>query len=281
MAQHWANKKEAKAHKITGNTENGACLWGHNGRFAKSSCAYRYQGHEISKAEREGIYNNWPLPKRTTITTLAYRTTKKKLYPPGYPQELSIPRKGDWFLEGPTDTGYKVGKKTVPKGANFSKDQWPYWHNSHHLIPKGMFLAEINARAAAPVVRLTLLKAMYNINHKINVGILPQDAEVAKMLALPRHLILGKSSKLTTLAEEYFNHTEYNDAVKDRLDEILDDFSKLCDKAPPEHDDPEVTLTKDKLEKLSKDCWRKCVSFAGAGDGEPISAIKRIPSYRG
>jgi hypothetical protein len=281
MGKHWANQKEKKAHKpIPNNTENGACLWGHDGRFSKNSCAYRWQGHEISKAERTDIYDKWPLGAPAKIDTLGYRTSKKGWYPPGYPRSLPAPRKGDWFLTGPTQTGYKVGRKTVPKGKNFTKDKWPYWHNSHHLIPKGTLIAEINARKCAPVMRLSMLKAKYNVNHKMNVAILPQDEEVARILGLPRHLILEGTTKKTKLKTEYFDHKEYNAAVKDRLDTILDDYSKICDKATQAHQEPDVTLTKDALEKLSRDCWKKIQSFGKSNAGLAISEIKNIPSYK-
>jgi len=48
------------------------------------------------------------------------------------------------------------------------------------------------------LIQTALLKAKYNVNHKLNMLFIPQDREVAELLNLPRHIQL-KNTKRATL----------------------------------------------------------------------------------
>lgn len=270
-----------KLHKLISNaTENGACLTGHNSRYAKVSCAYRWQAHKVSLEERSSIYNG-KTSKKKEIKTNVYETNSGGFYPPpkDYNPSINPPTNiGDWDLDGPKVPfkPFEGSKKKIPKGENFTKTYWPYWHNAHHLIPKGLFNSLISETSCSYLICQSLLEAKYNINHKINMMILPQDKEVGKILKLPRHLILREKSR-----EEFFDHTAYNNLVKSKLKQIIDNYKELCDKPKKkDHKIPKPTLDKKKLEKLSKDCYSTIVQFGKISAGEPLADIPKIISKK-
>jgi hypothetical protein len=159
----------------------------------------------------------------------------------------------------------------VPQGKNFTNWVWPYWHNAHHLIPKGTFNAQIEAIANARVrklVRQQMLVAEYNINHFRNVMILPQDKEVARLLKLPRHLILEDGAKSQS-NPEYFDHKAYNANVKVHLNSILDQYKKAVQKDVC--NPPSAKASRTRLEKLSDRCLDTIKTFGKAAGGQPLS----------
>jgi hypothetical protein len=161
---------------------------------------------------------------------------------------------------------------------------WPYWNNAHHLIPKGTLKASINEVGEEDsdlreFIVGGLLNAKYNVNHWINVVILPMDREVGRLLKLPRHLILEDETVLDGKTEK-FDHTAYGDLVKKKLDSIMKGFK---DKFKP--DDPNkceawktAKLSKTKLVNLSKKCFRSITVFGKTkrGAGAPLSELPSL-----
>jgi hypothetical protein len=251
--KHITQKQLDKLHQPTNETENGACLTGHEGRYKKDkSCSYRWQAHHVSIKERKPIYNGITLEdgQQTRnkvairnipgkgIQTSAYKTKKRRFHPSSYVTHLPPPGPGDWDLEGPNQDlaprkTIAGRKETIPKGQNFTKDRWPYWHNAHHLIPKSLLNDTIDLVAknspnpdAASIIRKSLLEAQYNVNHFANMIILPQDREVGRLLKFPRHLILVElsGSKQQMKRTETACHEAYDNYVSTRLEKILNEL---------------------------------------------------------
>jgi len=274
---HFGKKRLSKLHKpIKGQTDDGACLTGHRPNYSKLSdgkkwtCNYRYQSIEQAKAV--GRIN-----KRLHGYTTRRRNpvpTALKTAPPRYSTSIDPPRAKDWHIGGPSPNPIsrknKLGRTVkIPVGMNFSQDTWPYWNNAHHLIPKGT-LAKVIVAEKEPISTLIqqgLLTALYNVNHMLNMLLMPQDREVAKMLRMPRHIQL-KEGDDPSISAQVFNHPEYNDMVQVGLDEIISEYADIADKADKAkakpHDIPKVKLSKAKLEALSERLLTLVLSW---GDG--------------
>ncbi len=96
----------------------------------------------------------------------------------------------------------------------------PYRHNSHHMIPNAQIAEAIGATvsdilkqkknipepATRPAIEGSLLVAEYNLNHKVNMIILPGDQEIAQSVKLPRRLATACS----------MSHESYSDNVHTR-----------------------------------------------------------------
>lgn len=270
------------------NTEGGACLTGHESSLAANSCAYRWQALTESKKNRTHLYDKTPLAGAQqkaapmgTLATSAYLSNRGGLYPGQYGAVIFLPQKGDWHLDGPTRNNMEdAAGRRIPQGQNFTKHTWPYWHNSHHLIPKGLFnetIAEIKDVDCQALVRLALLRAGYNINHHINVIILPQDLEVARVLGLPRHLILEDGSWMIEESPK-FDHLLYNWNVFDRLNPIIGRYKKACDdELRKSCDTSKFKLSREELEDLSEICHKSITQYGPTNPGEPISDMPPLP----
>ncbi|MCY1016936.1 AHH domain-containing protein [Pyxidicoccus sp. MSG2] len=269
---HFGDAKLDTLHDIQKNTtEGGACLTGHSADFKdfknKVSCNYRYQGHEQADSNgdiksRLHSYND-NLPERR-IETSAYQAKKGGMTPDRYCAHLAIPEPGDWDVRGPLKSvrrrTFDKSKVRIPAGYNFTQDTWPYWNNAHHLIPKGTLEKKILEQEykVSNIMQKALLKAKYNVNHKRNMLMIPQDREVAALLNLPRHIQL-KDDDAPSLAASCTDHPIYSAMVKEvemGLNKIIDDYKSICDGAKPkpgeEHEIPDVDLDKSKLEDLSE-----------------------------
>jgi A nuclease family of the HNH/ENDO VII superfamily with conserved AHH len=280
----------AKLHKRQKQTDDGACLTGHEGGYLKNnSCSYRWQAHSISLADRTDMYDDLavPAPPAGGIATNAYRSKKSKLVPAWYVTALEPPEPGDWNLAGPKR---KIKRKsnnkrtdTIPIGKNFTKDRWPYWHNSHHLIPKSLLREVINASAdgdgvnplAPSIIRKCLLVAKYNVNHTVNMILLPQDREVGKILGLPRHLILKELAGPGLDARtEVASHRDYDCFVEERLTKIISDFAARIDKKNcVDAEDPQTN--KQRLEKLSRELLQQIKAFGADRLGRPLADMRK------
>ena len=272
---HFGAKRLNKLHEKVKGTEQGACLTGHQASYSKKtagkkiSCNYRYQSHEQAKAN-SSIKNR--LEGYPTNLTAQIKTALK-VAPPRYSTSIAPPGPGDWDLEGPT-TGPIVRKNkqrrkvTIPIGMNFSQDTWPYWNNAHHLIPKGT-LKDVIVSNPAPIpnmIQQGLLSALYNVNHKRNMLLIPQDREVADILNMPRHIQL-KEGDDPTISAQVFNHPKYNDMVEIGLKKIFMSYKRIADNANKNktgHQVPNIKLDKAKLEKLSDNLLALVLSW-GSG----------------
>lgn len=261
-------------------TEGGACLSGHEGNFSKkrnqTTCNYRYQAYEQAKSEqairtRLESYN-WS----KQITTSVYQTLAGGWAPSYYSATLPAPRPGDWHVEGPVQPIVRQTLKgqalKIPTGMNFTQDTWPYWNNAHHIIPKGMFNAIITEQPTPvpDVMRKSLLAAKYNINHKINMFLLPQDKEVAAILGLTRHIQL-RHNDAPGVSEIFTDHPVYNDLVRSKLTSIIQNYKSICDQAKPTgHEIPNAQLDKAKLEDLSKELMKTILDWGQQSPGDSL-----------
>src|SRR4030095_2738576 len=135
--QHVRGLFTAKHIEVKNGQDDGACFTGHVSSYKRSSCSYRWQAHEESKNTRRATSFT---PVTGAVGTSAYKTKRKVLFPRKY-KTLPAPQPGDWDIDGPNrkDMRDAVGRR-IGEHANFHKNWlWPYWHNSHHLIPKGTF----------------------------------------------------------------------------------------------------------------------------------------------
>ncbi len=270
------SKNFKACHKRTGNNSGGACLWGHNDRYSKSSCSYRWQAHTKAKRDND-IYHRYQKKSGSKLQTLGH-WTDKGFYPAGYTPEIDFPNKNQW---------------SPNKLGNFEKS-WivPYWHNAHHLIPKSMLINEITTAAGndpdvSIIIQQALLNAQYNINEDINMIILPQDQSVANLLSLPRHISLSKGG-------EHASHTSYDkgisqskpfrDAIKviitKELKKVISDYKKAVksakNKSPKKHPKVKAKANKTQLEDLSNELYNAITGKTPGkffDPGEPLDSI--------
>jgi A nuclease family of the HNH/ENDO VII superfamily with conserved AHH len=167
------------------------------------------------------------------------------------------------------------------KPGNYEHFKRPYWHNAHHIIPNGSLKNAIaNTGAAASglpnLIKQGLLKATYNLNDKVNMIILPMERKWGVLLGLPRHLKrdeVGPNEK-----QEFFSHANYSDAAEKGLEPIMNGFKKMAvaamDSAKP-HEKPDVQLSKEQLESLSRRIYS---SIKTAGKVKPGEALSKLTS---
>lgn len=272
------------ANRALNSTEGGSCMTGHQGDFSgfggKATCNYRYQAYEQAKSE-SAIKNR--LHDYASITvdlaTSVYETKKGGWSPSRYSMTIKPPRPGDWDVGGPTlpITRKSIAGETVviPPSMNFTQDTWPYWNNAHHIIPKGQLNHTIGLEtlAVGQLMKKALMTAKYNVNHKINMFMLPQDREVAKVLGLARHIQL-KEDDADGISGMCTNHPIYNRLVDDKLTQIINGYrttvKSAIDSAEKTHDVPNPSLDKAKLEALSKELMDLIVSWGKKRDGSSL-----------
>jgi len=276
-----------KKHLANDDTEGGACLTGHEYKYErrgnKKTCNYRYQAWEQADAHG-GIKAALHSYETKTITT-PIRTSSWKKLKPEYCAILPKPRPGDWHLDGPrtdiTRKSFAGATKIVDATMNFTKELWPYWNNAHHLIPKGTFQAKVVAEGepVSSLIQKALLTAQYNINHKINMLLMPQDKRVAAILGLPRHIQL-RDKDAPGLAPICGNHPVYNEmtcTIRNGLNSIIRNYRKICNEAidavKGTHKVPKPSLDKKKLENLSKRLLKMILGATAAGKIKKGQAI--------
>jgi A nuclease family of the HNH/ENDO VII superfamily with conserved AHH len=285
-------------HKAFGLTaiNDGKCLTGHDSKYEEMTCSYRWQAHVVAKERETQLgstrYNVRGIHTRFLfgIKTNAYTAKSGKPHPSQYIGRISYPHDGDWDLDGPKRLiprqTFLNQPRDIAPGANFQDCYNPYWHNSHHMIPKSLFNKMIDetgsgegANPECPaIIRSCLLEAGYNINHKINMIILPQDKEVGEILRLPRHLILleegGGEDVDAGLRKEMMSHVEYDTFVKEKLIPEVDAYKKKVAETKCVSPDPKPSLSKEKLEDVSEQCFDAIVRFGLPIGGRPLSDIK-------
>lgn len=263
---HFGSKALGELHKDVKDLDNGACLTGHKSSFTrfrnKTSCNYRYQAYEQALSEPR-IKNQLESYKSKSITgpikTSAYETKSGKMSPSYYCAVLQPPQAGDWDIKGPNRiiarSNFNKNAVRIPENHNFTQDTWPYWNNAHHIIPKGTLKAMIlAARPVEELIQQALLQAKYNVNYKLNMLLMPQDREVARLLGLPRHLQL-REDDAPGLSDACTNHPIYNDMVESKLTPVINAYKEDCAKAQKKatgHKVPKVELDKTRLENVSK-----------------------------
>jgi hypothetical protein len=292
-------------------TEGGACLTGHLYDFAEKknqkTCNYRYQAYEQAKAETR-IRNRLHSYERKLpqvhhedgqlllfITTSVFKSKKRGLWPACLSVYMPLPRVPDWHLGGPATAilRERIDKKTtdnvIQPGMNFTNMRWPYWNNAHHLISKGRFKATIIGHGAvmSELIQTALLKAKYNINHKLNMLLIPMDKEVAAILGFLRHLQLGHDD--APVRKEKRAHRIYDKMVigmeKSGLNRIIGNYASILTdveaqrEKDKDHDVPDAELDKKKLERLSAILLDWILDEGAVSQGDSLDATAHALGY--
>jgi hypothetical protein len=199
--KHAFDKSLLKLHERTGSTGGGACLTRHVSNVTTSSCSHRWQARERAATNDSAWYNGIVSPRWDVV---------------------------DGNFDG--------------------KCRKPYYHQAHHIVPNRVLAGCIYKAAEESasftlykLIRMGLLEAKYNLNHKDNMIILPMGKYVAKRLKLPRHLSAGARA-----------HDDYSDKVKKKVKKVIDEYKELVKKSVPECDKPPpAKLAKKNLETVS------------------------------
>jgi len=230
--EHKSDQRKYGKHKQTANkVEPGACLTGHESgrkkakpRYLKeNSCNYRWQGYKQAVDEKS-LYNN-KAPAGQPVLQVRWGGLRRKTITPS--------KKSDWNV--------------TPASLNFRTScNVPYFHEAHHIVPHGELRDAINKVGPGKhktkirnLIRGGLLDELYNLNHKLNMIILPLDKNVAAKVGLPRH-------RVTTAVR---SHKAYSKYIKGKLSEILVPVKK--DEA--EHfKEPDYEDLKDQIVNISE-----------------------------
>lgn len=174
---------------------------------------------------------------------------------------------------------------SVDMPGNFQHFRRPYWHNAHHIIPNGSLKNAIAStgedNADIPrLIEIGLCKAEYNLNDKINMVILPMERSVAARVGLPRHL---KGDDVSPGEKpEKFSHKDYSNRieneVKSALSEIKQTVANALNKTEGTHDVPNFTLSKKKLEQLSRSVYDGITTAGLVGEGEALADESMLES---
>jgi hypothetical protein len=274
-------------------TEGGACLTGHQGSFSnfngKVTCNYRFQAWK--QAQDHGGVKAALESYKSAVITGAIRTSAWKKIKPDYSSHLPKPRSGDWDVLGVPAANGPIQRNSfsgavvkVPVEKNFTQETWPYWNNAHHLIPKGTLKDKIVAEGEpiSSLVQKALMTAQYNINHKENMLLMPQDKRVADILGLPRHIQL-RDNDASGLSAQCGNHPVYNlmaCEIRLGLDSVMRSYRKIVDQAikavKGTHKVPKPALDKEKLVRLSRRLLKMILGASGAGlitKGQSLDAM--------
>jgi len=106
--------------------------------------------------------------------------------------------------------------------------------------------------------------------------ILPQDKEVARLLKLPRHLIMMDPDPGEP--NQTCNHPQYTEKVEKALEKVIDEYRSIAEKGEkkPCSEPVKVELDIEKLNKLSRNCYKTIVDFGRAQAGNPLDSIKAL-----
>ncbi|RYZ39806.1 MAG: hypothetical protein EOO71_18580 [Myxococcaceae bacterium] len=268
-------------HEFTKGTENGKCIWRGLHKHKIHSCSYRYQA--VQRAGEDDAVYNWPAYKDASARGEKIKTRLKTndagepagnvWYLKYYKLELDAPKESEWDL----------------KGKNFRGPLKPYWNNAHHLLPVGMFkesLIKVSSEMAktrrdenkqlltvdgdiCKILEMSLLEKSYNINHKLNMLILPMDDSVSDILRLPKHG--GADSNF---------HGQYDALAKSHLDKVMDFYRTYLNDLPDkEHlTDKQKQAQKKRLELLSQRLYKLMTSecLRGKPSGAPYQGGRNL-----
>jgi len=240
-------------HKCTGSVEGGKCLNRHEVGFKQYSCFHKWQA--FVRATEDSKYYNWPryenaakdqMPENghtvfgnRAIKSMARHGTATYAGKGIYFVRMDKPGPGDWDVDW--------------SRRNFKYDcNTPYYHEAHHIIPDSILQTVIEEaigdEGGSPelvlVARNLLLEQSYNINHKLNMVLLPMNSHAARVLNLPIHRQPGHP-----------DHKMYRDYVKSRL---VGDFYGVLKNAV-DHKNQKPGDLKSKLESHSKTLYKQIV----------------------
>lgn len=261
---HHQDANFLKKHIKTGGTEGGACLNRHEGRESNNSCSHIWQAQVKAETDDKPVYQRYnALIGRTFQTGARKNDRKDTIFPRGMQLTAKGPQPGEW------DPGVN---------GNFTDWRKPYWHNAHHIVPNAVLNGSITDagdaagdRRVVLLVRVGLLEAKYNLNHKTNMIILPMGKEVAAGLGLPRHLIGDQPG--AGQQKEFRSHKDYSAEVKKRVNQVILDYVDVLDVKPEDHLKPPNALAREKLEKCSTDIHQSIILFGAAAGGASLANI--------
>ena len=270
--------------------DQGACLSRHVNPFNKdNSCSHRWQGLRAAKKDKK-LYN-WPRYKKFTIVELGASDDDKSRTVVRHGQKF---RKKDGGLRTlpkleipPGKNRWDIGQsnsivrseggsaKTITAENFTERCEIPYFHNSHHIIPNGVFnecLREFANFEETLLVyiymRKGLLEAKYNINHKKNMFILPMSRIIAKAIRLPRHIsgVEGLESESDPI--ESTDHDQYNTKIKAKINDVIESYASDIDEQA--HTVELGEFSKAQLEEISEEIRKTLISWGGS-EGEGAS----------
>ncbi len=273
---HISDAEIKKLHQPKGGASEKGCLTRHQKRSEGHQCSHQWQAR-VKAEENPEMYNYKAYqslcgPGRFKT---AARKTENGVFPWGY----AFKWKDGYWKTKPTHEGkeWDIGGD---EGDNFNHFLKPYWHNAHHIVPNGALKASINKTGKTDsrlpnLIKQGLLRGNYNLNHKINMVILPQGQNVARALGLPRHLKGDKSGP--NEKAEFFSHRDYSDRVELKVDGIMMDYEELfADYLLEDHPPPPDKLSKAKLDNLAKGIFSKIKGLAKKHGGKALSQIPSL-----
>lgn len=250
-SNHMQDLKAMLPHKRTGTADGGKCLNRHEVGFKQYSCFHKWQA--FVRATEDSSHYNWPkyenaakeqMPEQghevlgtKAVKTMARRGQATSAGKGVYLVRMKKPKPGDWDVDWARH--------------NFKYDcNVPYYHEAHHVIPDSIlrevmevaFGGEGGSPELVLVARNLLMEESYNINHKLNMVLLPMNRHVAKVLNLPIHRQPGHP-----------DHKKYRDYVKPLL---KGDFLTML-KDAVDHEAQKPGDLKAKLESHSKTLYRQ------------------------
>ncbi|MBW2661811.1 MAG: AHH domain-containing protein [Deltaproteobacteria bacterium] len=260
--RHSYDSKILKKHVVTKSVSGGSCLNRHEWEVKeKCSCSHRWQAYK--KAEDDKMLYNYPAYASLVSKSVRHRRAFKSVTSSGVETWRNRPNPYDWDLG---------------KNDNFlSKCTTPYYHNSHHLLPTGLLngcilkaAQEAKSYTLYKLIRIGLLDAKYNINHKNNMVILPKGKFVANHLRLPRHT--SEIDVEPGVRPDLF-HSVYSDRLRNKVQAVIDEYLELLDEPDENHGKPPNKLSKAKLERISKKLYKKVKKWGKGGGGPSVDSM--------
>ncbi len=138
-----------------------------------------------------------------------------------------------WFV------GYKIAnspKTRILKGrqVNFYPHKnettggygkwYPYYHEHHHIFPQGAYRDYViygTNEGADDRIKISLTSG-WNINHKTNMIMLPEEVMVGRIIELPAHKFYGE-----------FGHSSYSESIAEDLNEVLAKMDEAVEEGKP------------------------------------------------
>lgn len=197
--------------------------------------SYRYNGHDEIK--KDGAKSR---PYNVDFTSGAANARMSRI---GRQFEPKYGTKGGFQL--PKDPRKDPTAWRLDAGANFTDANVPYVHNYHHMVPWDA-LKKVFSDRELKLIQLST----YNLNHGINLIILPRTEKIGQVLRLPTHTD---------------NHPEYTFEIE----QLLMSVKMAVEAQSKTHriNKDNMGAIKDDLESIESDCWDKIVGWGKtAGD---------------
>ena len=214
-----------------------------------NACSHRWQAGQQARGEGRVPYTNYKLHRAAQKTPI-HKDTFNKLTA--------------WAGKCWPGLGDQVLYKALP----FRVKWWPFAHNCHHIIPVGVLWDAMDETAALAsgkegkmldeTIR-TLLDEPYNLNHQVNMIVLPTGVSYAKVLGLPLHTKGGQASHPDYQRQiEMLVHPKFPPKFNGLVSAVMKE------KHPEEEERPQVRAW---LESNSKAVYEAIISIAVANQG--------------